>query len=78
MEVLLDDLHYSPTWSPGPALTTRLSIDGQIIETLTTVASFTGAGDATVEDLRIELVFPADAAATAYFQAAAVLSKKDD
>lgn len=70
-EQLLEGVDFSHQPPPGPALTTRLLIGGQVIKTVSTVASFAGAGDATVEDLRIELVFPADAAATACFEAAA-------
>lgn len=70
-EDLLRGLNFTNDAPPGPALTTRLLIAGQVIKTVSTVAAFTGAGDATVEDLRIELIFPADEAAAACFQAAA-------
>ena len=54
----------------GPTLTTQLLINGEQINTISTITAFSGAADVLVDDLRIELVFPADDAAARWFRAA--------
>jgi transcriptional regulator with XRE-family HTH domain len=46
----------------------RLRIDGEIVDTITMVARFGGAREVTIDDLRVELIYPADAAAEAIFK----------
>lgn len=50
------------TAEPGPVVSARLRIGGEIVEVLTTVCRLGNANDVTVDELRVELVFPADAA----------------
>ncbi|TPV96261.1 MAG: helix-turn-helix transcriptional regulator [Myxococcales bacterium FL481] len=55
----------------APAIATRLRAGDAVISTISTIASFSTARDVTLDELRIELVFPADEAAEAFFAAAA-------
>lgn len=43
----------------------RIRLGGQVLNTLTTVLRFGNANDLTLDELRVELVFPADAATEA-------------
>lgn len=62
---------------PGPetgerVLCPHFRIGDQVIRTMTVVAQFGAAQDVTLDELRIELICPADEVAEAYFQAAAL------
>ncbi len=52
----------------GPTFTTRLRLGDHRISTVSTMVAFSGPGDALVDDLRIELIFPADKHTESYFQ----------
>ena len=52
----------------APAVCSRLRIGERVVNTITTVASFSAARDLTLDELRIELVFPADEEADAFFR----------
>lgn len=54
-----------------PVLGMRLRLGGRRLSVFSTLASFSTAQDITVRDLRIEHVFPADAATEAFFAARA-------
>jgi len=53
----------------GVVLGGKLRVDGQEINTIATVMRFDKPADVTVAELRVELIFPADAAADGYFRA---------
>ena len=55
----------------GPALRTQMRAGDQVLTTVAAVARFTDALDATLDDLRVELLFPADDATEAWFRAQA-------
>ncbi len=55
----------------APGLTTKLDLGECKVNTVSTIASFNVARDVTVDELRVELVFPADDAADAFFHQAA-------
>ena len=54
-----------------PVLCPTLLIDGKRIRTLSTVLRFDKATDVTMAELRVELVFPADAEGEAFFRSMA-------
>ena len=49
----------------------RLRLGGEIVGTVTMVARFGATREVTLDELRVELIFPADEAAEAYFRRAA-------
>ena len=49
----------------------HLEIGGQVIKTIVVVARFGSAREVTLDELRVELVFPGDANAEAFFRGAA-------
>ena len=51
-----------------PVICPRFRIGGRTIRTISSVMRFDNAVDVTVAGLRLELMFPADADATAFFQ----------
>lgn len=53
---------------PGTVLCPRFRIDGQLVRTLTVVAQFESAADITLDELRVELVYPQDDASERFFQ----------
>ena len=55
----------------GPMMPTRIRMGERVLSTISTVASFGTALDVTVNELRIELVFPADEATEEFFRALA-------
>lgn len=55
----------------APVVATKLRLGDQRVATISTITSFSGARDVTIDELRIELVFPADDAADAFFRAMA-------
>ena len=58
-------------FTPGPMMATRIRMGERVLSTISTVASFGTALDVTVNELRIELVFPADEATEEFFRALA-------
>lgn len=53
----------------APVICPVFELDGQIIRTISTTMRFDTAAEITTAELRIELMFPADEDAEAYFQA---------
>jgi hypothetical protein len=53
----------------SPVICPVFELGGQVIRTISTVMRFDTAIEVTASQLRIELMFPADDAAEAYFQA---------
>jgi hypothetical protein len=49
----------------------RFVVGGQIVRTVSMVARFGNAREVTLDELRVELIFPADAEAEAFFRHAA-------
>lgn len=78
LQSLLDRAHSylqdipPPDWSqnPGPELVIcpRLRIGDQVISTLSMIARFGNSREVNLEELRVELVYPADADADALFR----------
>ena len=58
-------------FSYGPMMPTRIRMGNRVLSTISTVASFGTALDVTVNELRIELVFPADEETEAFFRGGA-------
>lgn len=56
------------TGPPGRVVCPRLRIDGQIIRTLTVVAQFQSPVDVTLDELRVELIYPEDDEADRFFR----------
>jgi transcriptional regulator with XRE-family HTH domain len=55
--------------TPGPVLCPRLRVGDQVLRTLTTICRFGNAVDVTLDELRVELIFPADPATDAVLRA---------
>jgi len=53
----------------SPVVCPVFDLGGQVIRTISTVMRFDTATEVTTSQLRIELMFPADAAAEAHFHA---------
>jgi hypothetical protein len=53
----------------SPEVCPVFELGGQVVRTISTVMRFDTAIEVTTSQLRIELMFPYDAAAEAYFQA---------
>ncbi len=51
----------------GPMMPTRIRMGERVLSTISTVASFGTALDVTVNELRIEMVFPADEDTESFF-----------
>jgi hypothetical protein len=49
----------------------RFILGGQVVRTVSMVARFGNAREVTLDELRVELIFPADAEAEAFFRRAA-------
>ncbi len=67
----------APEYSDSPVLCTRLRVpgdDGEVHElsVLSTIARFGTTREITLDELRIELLFPADAVTEAFFRRAAI------
>ncbi|MCB9780944.1 MAG: helix-turn-helix transcriptional regulator [Alphaproteobacteria bacterium] len=72
IEVLLARLPRPATTGPVPAvLCPRLRLGDQVVRTFTTICRLGNAGDVTLDELRVELVFPADAPSDAFLRALA-------
>jgi hypothetical protein len=70
-EAHVQDRLATPATSAGsfPVICPVFELDGQIVRTISTVMRFDTAIEVTTSQLRIELMFPADEAADAYFRA---------
>ena len=55
--------------SNSPVIAPRLHLGDQTLSTVSAIAHFTAARDVTLEELRVELVFPADSTAEGFFEA---------
>lgn len=60
-------------FTAGPMMATRFRLGGRTLSTISTVASFGTALDVTVNELRIEMVFPADEETEAFFRQLATM-----
>jgi hypothetical protein len=58
-------------FTDGPTMATRIRMGHRVLSTISTVASFGTALDVTVNELRIELIFPTDDETEAFFRALA-------
>jgi len=54
--------------SEAPVVTLTVVFDGQPVRTITTVTRFDKPNDITTAELRVELMFPADAEAETFFR----------
>lgn len=63
-----DDIHVVSHRSATGVVCPRFRIDGQLVHTLTVVARFESAVDVTLDELRVELVYPEDDASDRFFQ----------
>ena len=61
------ETHITPGRAPA-RVCPRFRIDGQLVRTLTVVARFESAVDVTLDELRVELVYPEDDASDRFFQ----------
>lgn len=61
----------------APTVAPRLRFGDQVISTISTIASFTAARDVTLEELRVELIYPADDAAERFFHALAGCARSE-
>lgn len=52
----------------SPAVCSRLRVGDRMVHLTSTIASFSAARDLTLDELRIELIFPADADAEQFFE----------
>ncbi len=78
-ESLLEDIEPPANLdTSAPTVTSRLRLQGEIISTVSTVASFSGALDVTLDELRVELIFPADETAEAFFRHNIVISSENE
>lgn len=53
---------------PGTVVCPRFRIEGQLVRTLTVVAMFESAADITLDELRVELIYPQDDASERFFR----------
>jgi len=67
-ETALDGVPEPDERNDQPVLCPWFRIDGKIIKTIGIAARFDPAGDVTLDELRIELIYPLDAAADAFFR----------
>ena len=76
LEAGLDDPKGAPdfTGSESPVISTRLSVGDMTIGTIGTIMRFDIARDVTLDELRIELHFPADEKSAEFFQAIAKMN----
>ena len=65
------------TSAAGPVVCPVFEFDGQALATISAVLRFDTAVEVTTSQLRVELMFPADKAAEAYFQARATRKPAD-
>jgi len=54
-----------------PVMCPRIRLGDQVIQTVTTISQFGNAQDVTLDELKVELVFPGDDAAAAFFESMA-------
>jgi transcriptional regulator with XRE-family HTH domain len=70
-ELVADVALTEPHHSGDLVICPRLRLGGEIVGTVTMVARFGATRAVTLDELRVELIFPADAAADAWFRRAA-------
>lgn len=58
--------HQEP--SSGRVICPRFRIDGQLLRTVTVAARFESTADVTLDEVRVELIYPEDAATERFFQ----------
>lgn len=58
----------------APTVMARLRLGGHTVNTISTIASFNAARDVTLDELHVELIYPADDAADAFFRSLAACS----
>ncbi len=58
-------------------ISTSFNIDGRIISVFSTIASFGSVQDVVLDNLKVELMFPADEVAEAYFREMANITKSN-
>jgi transcriptional regulator with XRE-family HTH domain len=63
---------------PAPVVAAKLRIGDDVVQLLTTVCRLGNANDVTVDELRVELVFPADAASERVLRALGATSAAPD
>lgn len=63
----------APVTPDSPVICPRLNIGGRIISTISTMAEFANAQDVTLNELRVELMFPGDADSEAFFRETAAV-----
>lgn len=54
--------------SPGPVICPRFRIDGALIRTITVAARFESVADVTLDEVRVELIYPEDATSEQFFR----------
>lgn len=52
----------------GRGICSRFRIDGQLLRTVTVAARFESTADVTLDEVRVELIYPEDAATERFFQ----------
>lgn len=65
---LLADVDLSTDIGDGLVICPRLRLGGEVVSTATMVARFGATREVTLDELRVELIFPADEAARAFFE----------
>jgi transcriptional regulator with XRE-family HTH domain len=65
---LLADVDLGTDMGDGLVICPRLRLGDEVISTATMVARFGATREVTLDELRVEMIFPADAAARAFFE----------
>jgi hypothetical protein len=65
---LLADVELGTDTGDGLVICPRLRIGNEIVSTATMVARFGASREVTLDELRVELIFPADEAARRFFE----------
>ena len=65
---LLNGVELGAASGDGLVICPRLRIGDQVISTVTMVARFGASREVTLDELRVELIYPADAASRAFFE----------
>ena len=65
---LLADVDLGTETGDGLVICPRLRLQGEVVSTATMVARFGATREVTLDELRVELIFPADEAARAFFE----------
>lgn len=68
-ERLMDDVEPPTDFdTAAPTVMSRLRLGDNLVTTISTIASFNAARDVTLDELHVELIYPADEAAEAFFR----------